>query len=186
VTFSTDLVFDGSKPSAYVESDTVNPLNVYGRSKAEAEELILQNDPSSLIIRTSAFFGPWDQYNFLHWVITTLNEQQEVTVASDVLISPTYVPDLVHATLDLVIDDENEIWHIANKGAITWSQLAHEAAKQFDLNAALINSIPVADMHLPAQRPKNGVLTSEKGVILPNLNNALQRYFDEKRQEIYA
>lgn len=186
VTFSTDLVFDGDKPSAYLESDPVNPLNVYGRSKAEAEQLILQNDHSSLIIRTSAFFGPWDQYNFLHWVISTLNEQQEVTVASDVLISPTYVPDLVHATLDLVIDDEKDIWHIANKGAISWAELAQEAAKQFDLNADLINSVPIAGMNLQAQRPKNSVLSSEKGIILPNINNALERYFDEKRQEIYA
>jgi dTDP-4-dehydrorhamnose reductase len=186
VTFSTDLVFDGNKPTAYIESDPVNPLNVYGRSKSEAEQLILQHDPSSLIIRTSAFFGPWDEYNFLHWVIKNLSDQQEIPVASDVQISPTYVPDLVHATLDLLIDDENNIWHIANKGAITWADLAKEAAKQFDLDFDLINAKPVSDMHLPAQRPKNSTLSSENGIFLPTLNNALQRFFDEKREEIYT
>ena len=68
INFSSDLVFDGRKPTAYVESDLPNPLNVYGQSKAQAEVLIQKENPSSLIISTSAFFGPWDEYNFVHYV----------------------------------------------------------------------------------------------------------------------
>ena len=78
MSFSSDLVFDGSKHSPYLEADAVLPLNVYGRSKAEGEQLILTENPSSLIIRTSAFFGPWDQYNFVYAVINSLKNNQEL------------------------------------------------------------------------------------------------------------
>lgn len=182
VTFSSDLVFDGAKGKPYIESDFTAPLNIYGRSKAECEKQVLQSDFSTLVIRTSAFFGPWDQYNFVHWVASSLNNLQAVPAASDVYISPTYVPDLVNVTLDLMIDDESGIWHLANDGALSWSDLAYETAKQFGSDPALIQPMPIAAMALPAKRPKFSVLGSEKGILMPTLDNALQRYFDEKRQ----
>src|SRR5690606_27804021 len=104
---------------AYVESDPVNPLNVYGSSKAEAEKKVLEMLPQSLVIRTSAFFGPWDQYNFVHAVLRTL-ERNEAFEASTDIISPTYVPHLVNASLDLLIDEEAGIWHLSNSDALSW------------------------------------------------------------------
>ena len=181
ITFSTDLVFDGKKAQPYVESDPVNPLNVYGRSKAETESWLLQNDPDALIIRTSAFFGPWDQYNFVNWVISNLGSGIPVPVANDVYISPTYVPDLVHATLDLLVDEEKGIWHLANQGAITWSDLAYETAHKFGLDNSAINAVPLKDLSFPAMRPYYCVLGSERGHLLPSLENAMQRFFDEKK-----
>ena len=65
MTFSSDLVFDGTLDRPYVESDKVAPLGVYGRSKADAERRVLDSDPQALVIRTSAFFGPWDEHNFV-------------------------------------------------------------------------------------------------------------------------
>ncbi len=65
VTFSSDLVFDGLKRAPYVESDVTAPVNTYGRSKAEAEVRVLEQLPEALVIRTSAFFGPWDRFNFV-------------------------------------------------------------------------------------------------------------------------
>lgn len=182
ITFSSDLVFDGLKGEPYVESDPTAPLNIYGKSKAEGEKQVLQVNSHALVIRTSAFFGPWDKYNFVHWVASTLNNLQPVPVANDVYVSPTFVPDLVNVSLDLMIDDESGIWHLANSGAITWSDLAYETAKQFGNDPAFIQSIPLAQMALPARRPKFSVLGSEKGILMPSLGNALQRYFDEKRQ----
>jgi dTDP-4-dehydrorhamnose reductase len=179
--FSSDLVFDGSKTKPYVESDSVNPLNIYGRSKAKSEELILDSNPSSLIIRTAAFFGPWDEYNFLHYVIDNLSNQKLITVANDLHISPTYVPDLVNTALDLLIDDENGIWHLANKGAITWADLAYETANKWRLNNMFINGMPSKDISLAATRPAYSVLGSERGIQLPTLENALQRFFNERK-----
>ena len=83
VTFSSDLVFDGrGRTEPYVETDEAAPLNVYGRSKAEAERLVLEALPSALVVRTSAFFGPWDQYNFLHAVLSSLERGVEFVAAA--------------------------------------------------------------------------------------------------------
>lgn len=181
MTFSSDLVFDGKKQKAYVESDEVNPLNVYGKSKAQAESTVLRNNPDALIIRTSAFFGPWDEYNFVIDVIRTLSDDRIFVAADDVYISPTYVPDLVNASLDLLIDNEKGIWHITNKGEITWADLAKKVADKANLNTELIEAVPLDSLNHIAPRPHYSVLKSEKGIVLPSLENALRRYFQERK-----
>ena len=95
VTFSSDQVFDGSIARPRVESDAVRPLNVYGRSKAAAEARVREAHPAALVIRTSAFFGPWDEHNFLAQALRALARGEPFTAADDVRVSPTYVPDLV-------------------------------------------------------------------------------------------
>ncbi|HUR11094.1 MAG TPA: family 1 glycosylhydrolase [Flavitalea sp.] len=182
MSFSSDLVFDGLKNEPYIESDSVGPLNIYGKSKAKKEELVLQTDPSSLIIRTSAFFGPWDDYNFASNVISSLATENQYTAVNDVTISPTYVPDLVNAALDLLIDDENEVWHLANEGEVTWSDLAVDVAQRAGLNSKLIIARPLETMNWRAARPYYSVLRSEKGILLPSLENALKRFFEEKKR----
>lgn len=117
LTFSSDLVFDGAVSNPYVENDAVAPLNIYGCSKALAEKLVLKLNPASLVIRTSAFFGPWDDYNFVTIALRQLSAGQTFVAAEDAIVSPTYVPDLVHASLDLLIDGEFGLWNLANKGA---------------------------------------------------------------------
>lgn len=181
MTFSSDLVFDGKKQKAYVESDEVKPLNTYGRSKAQAESTVLKTNPDALVIRTSAFFGPWDEYNFVSDVIKTLSDNRPFVAADDVFISPTYVPDLVNASLDLLIDNEKGIWHLANNGEITWADLARKVAQKANLNTELIEAVSLESSNLIAPRPNYSVLKSEKGMILPSLDNALRRYFHEKK-----
>lgn len=180
LTFSSDLVFDGLKGKVYLESDPVSPLNIYGKSKALAEEYILEKDPSALIIRTSAFFGPWDNYNFITNVLSALKNQQYIKAESDVYISPTYVPDLVNTSLDLLLDDEYGIWHLANQSEITWASLAIQVAKRAGLNANLITKIPLSKLKYPAKRPSYSVLGSEKSLLMPDLQDALDRYFIEQ------
>ena len=179
LTFSSDLVFDGSKGASYLESDPISPLNVYGKSKARAEEYILNYDPSALIIRTSAFFGPWDNYNFVTNVLTSLKNQQGIKAANDVYISPTYVPDLVNISLDLLLDGECGIWHLANSGEVTWATLAKQVAIRAKLDVNLITGIPLAKFNYAAHRPLYSVLGSEKGLLMPELTHALDRYYRE-------
>ncbi|MGV3772405.1 MAG: family 1 glycosylhydrolase, partial [Verrucomicrobiales bacterium] len=179
-TFSSDLVFDGTKKSPYVESDPVCPLNTYGQSKADAEKVVLQLAPNSLVVRTSAFFGPWDRYNFLTVTLERLARGELAEVAADVVVSPTYVPDLVHATLDLLIDDEKGIWHLANEGSVSWTELAFLAAKRADLPLELICPRPLHKFHLPAPRPYYSVLSSERCQVMPKLSDAIERYFQER------
>jgi dTDP-4-dehydrorhamnose reductase len=110
-----------------------------------------------------------------------LTQGEKFVAASDYTISPTYVPDLVHSTLDLLLDGEKKIWHLANNGALTWAGLAYRIADVFDLDASLIEARSLNEMNLPAPRPFYSALGSEKGQILPSLENALERYAGEKR-----
>jgi dTDP-4-dehydrorhamnose reductase len=181
MTFSSDLVFDGNKQQPYVESDKINPLNVYGRSKAEAESAVFSVNPDALVIRTSSFFGPWDEYNFVSNVVTALSENKYFVAADDVFISPTYVPDLVNASLDLLIDNEKGIWHITNKGKITWANLARKVSDKAGLDTDLVEGQPMYMLNWKAPRPNYSVLKSEKGIVLPTLDNALMRYFQERK-----
>lgn len=177
LTFSSDLVFDGKKGKAYTEKDRVSPLNLYGKSKVQAESLVMRANSEALIVRTSAFFSPWDKHNFVSQVVSKLNSKQEMPVADDVYISPTYVPDLVHACLDLLIDEEKGIWHLSNRGEMSWFEFAKLVAHQRNLRSALLLPTHIKDMGLLASRPVYSVLASTKGLILPKVEHALERYF---------
>jgi dTDP-4-dehydrorhamnose reductase len=172
-------VFDGEKQWPYTEEDSPSPINFYGRTKAQAEEAVLSTYPDALVVRTSAFFGPWDHYNFAHAVRQNLHNEVPVHVASDAVVSPTYVPDLVHATLDLLVDREKGIWHLANDGELSWLDFACEIADRFGLNRKYINAIPTAEFNFAARRPLYSVLSSSRGILLPRLENALRRYTEE-------
>jgi dTDP-4-dehydrorhamnose reductase len=177
LTFSSDLVFDGTKSAPYLESDAVAPLCTYGRSKAEAERGVLSIMPRALVVRTSAFFGPWDEHNFVTIVLAALRAKKTVNAAADCLVSPTYVPDLVTAALDLLIDGESGIWHLANPGEITWADLAKKAARAADLDADLVRPCLLREMNFVARRPVYSALGSERASIMPALDDALSRYF---------
>jgi dTDP-4-dehydrorhamnose reductase len=179
VTFSSDLVFDGRKGAAYVESDAVAPLNIYGSSKAAAERRALEAHNGALIVRTSAFFGPWDEYNFLAAVLKTLGTGIPFEAASDTVVSPTYVPDLANASLDLLMDGERGLWHLANQGEITWSDLAYHVADRTGLPAGMIRAVPSESLSRRAPQPRYSALASEKAALLPSLDNALDRWFSE-------
>jgi dTDP-4-dehydrorhamnose reductase len=168
VTFSSDLVFDGKLGRPYLEPDPTSPTCVYGESKAQAEDRVLAIDPEALIIRTSAFFGPWDPHNFLHHTVAALSRGEEVHASDNAVVSPTYVPDLVHSTLDLLLDGERGIWHLANVGSISWHELAREIAGRTGLCPKKIRDSGGA-------RADN-TLGSGRGQLLRPLSAALDDY----------
>jgi dTDP-4-dehydrorhamnose reductase len=180
IIFSSDLVFDGEKQTPYVELDSVKPLNIYGYSKARGESLVLKNYSDSLIIRTSAFFGPWDRYNFAFNILNSLKQNNICHVVKDVIVSPTYVPHLVDKTLDLLIDEEKGIWHLTNEGTLTWSDFAEEVALRGGYQRKNITPCLQTDMHWNAIRPAYSALQSDKGIKLPSLQHAIIQYFQEK------
>ncbi len=179
VTFSSDLVFDGASTRPYVEDDPVRPLNVYGATKAEAERRVRELLPNALVIRTSAFFGPWDDHNFLAALFRALDSGEAFHAPSDSVVSPTYVPDLVHASLDLLIDGECGIWHLANDGALSWFEFARQAARRSERPVDGILSVHAAQVWRPAMRPAYSVLGSQRGQLLRPLAAALDTYITE-------
>ncbi len=180
VTFSSDLVFDGSQRRHYVESDGIRPLNIYGRSKAEAEAAVLQRHPLALVVRSSAFFGPWDETNFVTSALRRLREGKSFAAATDAIVSPTYVPDLVHATLDLLIDGEYGVWHLSNEGETSWYQFARQAATLAGIGTHKLCGRPNHELGLTAPRPIYSALGTERAALLPSLERGLANYLRDR------
>jgi dTDP-4-dehydrorhamnose reductase len=176
MTFSSDLVFDGKLGRPYREDDPVSPTGVYGFSKAEAESRVLAVLKDALIVRTSAFFGPWDQYNFAWNVLAALGRDQPVKACPRTEVSPTYVPDLCNATLDLLIDGERGIWHLANQGRLSWYDFACKVATGAGYDPSLIDLAPAT--------PNRTVtaLDSIRGRLLRPLEPALGEFLDRMRE----
>ncbi|MDP3274997.1 MAG: family 1 glycosylhydrolase [Deltaproteobacteria bacterium] len=176
VFFSSDLVFDGQQGRPYVETDPPSPINVYGAAKAEAERAILALGLPSLIVRTAAFFSAHDPHNFASQMLRALYAGKIFEVASDVRVSPTYVPDLVDATLDLLIDGESGLRHLANRGVASWAEFAAELAGSVGLPDDLVRPRPASHFGWAAPRPPFTALGTQRGQILPGLDNAIGRY----------
>jgi dTDP-4-dehydrorhamnose reductase len=177
VTFSSDLVFDGSKRAPYVESDRVAPLGVYGESKAVAEQRVAELCPRGLVIRTSAFFGPWDEWSFVRVALRRLRAGDVVLAATDQVVSPTYVPDLANAALSLLVDGAEGVWHVANAGAVSWFHLAALAAELDGAPTKHLHGRTTTELAARASRPAFSALESERGLVLPDLTDALRRFF---------
>ena len=173
VGISSDLVFDGARKGPYLETDAPRPLNAFGRSKEEGERRIFHHYPHALVIRTSPLFSPWSASQFAAEVLC--GEQSILVPDAD--ISPTYVPDLCQALLDLLVDGESGIWHLANEGALSWSDFAHALCRQFDTPPPQMEIAGVGI--LPAQRPVTSVLASQRGRLMPSLEDAMSRFHDE-------
>src|SRR5690606_12167250 len=154
-------------------------------SKAESERQVLEICEKSLVVRTSSFFGPWDEYNFITLLLRSLSSGKPFEVAQDITISPTYVPDLVHTCLDLLIDGEKGILHLVNSGQVTWAQLANtslEIAKaRFASNKNFNHELMIHrlshEMNFRAPRPIYSALDTERARIMPHYEDALERYF---------
>ncbi len=174
VTFSSDLVFDGQLGRPYLEADQLSPQGAYGHSKAEAEARVLAANADSLVIRTSTFFGPWDRHNFAFGLIERLKRGEHIDdVGDQSIVSPTYVPDLVHATLDLLLDRETGIRHLANTGEVSWHDLARNLATRTGHDPRRISAAPV-----PAS---NTSLSSGHGLALRPLEIALDDFIIHSR-----
>jgi dTDP-4-dehydrorhamnose reductase len=176
VTFSSDLVFDGQQRHPYVEDDVPKPLNVYGACKAEVERRVMDMLPNALLVRTSVPFGPWDDGTFLGSVFRALDRGERFRAPIDNVMSPTYIPDLVHAVLDLLIDKESGIWHLVNEGAVTWFDLARGAARRTGHTIEHIEPVETSWIGNCAARPPFSALSSQRARIMRPLDVALDAF----------
>jgi len=183
LTYSTDLVFDGRRRRPYVESDRPSPLGAYGRSKAEAERLVAEAGGDSLVIRTAAFFSPGDPHNFAAWVARELAAGRPVRAAGDRVVSPTYVPDLVRHSLDLLIDGDQGVRHLANADGVSWAEFAVRVAEALGLDAGRVTSTTAAELGWRAERPRYAVLGTSRGQLMPSLESALARFAERFPRE---
>lgn len=182
VTFSSDLVFNGRSRCPYRESSTLDPLGALGRSKREGERAVLDELPSALVVRTAGLFGPSNGGGVLGAALDEVAAGRVTDAADDWVLSPTYIPDLVDATLDLLVDGEDGVWHVANRGETTWAELARHAAALGGLDTALVRPCSSAALGATAPRPAFSALDSERGRLLAPLEGALERFLSERER----
>ncbi|HEY0053046.1 MAG TPA: sugar nucleotide-binding protein, partial [Caulobacteraceae bacterium] len=173
------LVFDGLANRPYQEGDRTAPLNVYGRSKAEAERRILELGCQALIVRTASFFSAHDPHNFAAALVGTQRQGRVFTAAEDVRMSPTHTPELADAVLDLLIDGATGVWHLANEGEVSWAEFARLISRRLGTDAGLIRGVSAEEMGWAARRPARSSLTSTRGAHMADLDKAIDRYARE-------
>ncbi|MGI4022516.1 MAG: family 1 glycosylhydrolase [Janthinobacterium lividum] len=176
LTFSSGNVFNGSQKTPYQESNPVAPLTIYGESKAKAEAAILNSNPQTLIIRSDSFFSCWNQNSFVAKTLVRLKKGLAFTVANDLFISPTYIPDLVNESLSLLLNDEQGIFHVSNSGQTSYADFARTIAQMAGFDSSLIKGASTPNTKTP--KAKNFALQSEKGIQLPTFESALRHYLD--------
>jgi dTDP-4-dehydrorhamnose reductase len=110
-----------------------------------------------------------------------LSNYESINAAKDLYVSPTYVPHLVNTALDILIDNETGIWHLANKGSLSWAEFAFLVADRFDLDKSLINAVNAVETNYVAKRPFNSVLGSERGQLLPSFDAAIDEYLKTQK-----
>lgn len=180
---STDYVFDGTGKQPYKETDAINPVSVYGQSKLQGEQLALQNNPSTIIIRTSWVFSSFGN-NFVKTMLRLMKERESINVVNDQLGCPTYAADLGGAIMSIVekkskIISNDRIFNYCNEGAINWYQFAL-AIKELSGSTCIVNPIPSSQYPVPAKRPQYSVLDTTLikntfGITIPEWKESLKK-----------
>ncbi len=160
VHYSTDYVFDGTATKPYRETDPVNPINVYGRTKLQGEERVAASGCNFLILRTSWLYGP-RRKNFFTTIATRLQSGQALRVVADQVGIPTEVSYLAEQTERLIGARELGVFHVAPAGVTTWHGFATAIAGAIGAQAT-ITGIQTSEYPTAARRPKYSVLDTAK------------------------
>ena len=175
--YSTDYIFDGTKKDAYKEEDETNPKSVYGKTKLQGERAIIQSKCKHLILRTSWLYSIYGN-NFLNTIIRLAKEKKKLRVVSDQIGAPTsaeLVADVTSLCIfrilqdDLFSEDISGIYHLTSTGKVSWHDFAKyviiEAQKFGEIfltNPENIIAVNTSEYVLPAKRPENSLLDTQK------------------------
>ena len=159
---STDYVFDGENNLAYTEEDFTNPLGVYGASKLAGDELALEVNPCSVILRTSWVYSEFGK-NFVKTMLSLFATKEELNIVADQFGQPTNANDLAEAIMKIIKSEKITpgIFNFSNLGRISWFDFAEKIAELSDAKIKL-NAIETSQYPTPAKRPKNSVLDLDK------------------------
>jgi len=165
---STDFVFDGFKSQPYLESDTADPLNTYGKTKLAGENAVISIMKfNAIIIRTSWVYSEYGN-NFVDTILKLVKNGNELNVVSDQIGTPTYASDLSLVILNIIRSEkfnrneqESQIYHYSNKGFCNWYDFANEIIKILGSNC-ILNSIKTEDYLTTAKRPRSTVMSTDK------------------------
>ncbi len=187
---STDYVFNGNGPRPYKEDNLVDPQSAYGRTKLEGEILCQQNNPESMIIRTSWLYSAFGN-NFVKTMLRLGNERPELGIVADQIGSPTNAADLASAILTIISSVVNQtksfvpgIYHYSNEGVASWYDFTKAIFEIAEINC-FVKPISSEDYPSPVQRPAYSVMDKSKikitfGLQIPHWRDSLKTYFQTK------
>lgn len=196
--YSTDYVFDGRKTGAYLEGDQTNPLNVYGQSKLAGEQAIQASTADFLILRTTWVYAARGN-NFVKSILRLAQEREELNIVADQIGAPTWARLIAESTAHVLRQAQQErqqggfksgIYNLTSTGETSWHGFAEkiiELAKQQEgltIKTQRVNPIPTSAYPLPATRPANSRLSTQRlqkhyQLALPSWETALQLCMDE-------
>ncbi len=195
VHYSTDYVFDGTKESAYLESDVTNPQSVYGTTKLVGELAIAAANPRHLIFRTSWVFGTHGA-NFLKTMLRLMQQRDALSVVADQIGAPTSASLIADVTAQIIAQyihspDQTQFdfgtYHLVADGETSWhgyaclvNDLASFQGYTLSIESKNIKAIPTTDYPVPAARPANSRLNTQKlkatfGLVLPDWTMGVQQ-----------
>ncbi|MGZ4176066.1 MAG: dTDP-4-dehydrorhamnose reductase [Solirubrobacteraceae bacterium] len=176
---STDYVFNGSKPAPYVESDPVDPVSAYGRSKLEGEHAVADAAPEShTIVRTAWLFGAGGKC-FPKTILRAASQRPELTVVADQMGCPTFTGHLAPALVALAAERTPGLLHVAGGGQCSWYEFAAVIVDAAGVDCP-VRPISTEQYPVPARRPANSVLHSERSApALPEWRAGLQAFMSE-------
>ena len=182
---STDYVFSGESNIPYLESDVVNPINIYGKTKLAGEQAVLETMPTdATIIRTSWVYSEYGN-NFVDTMLRLGKERDELNVVSDQIGSPTYAVDLAMAILHIIQNEEflnsgqkTQIYHYSNEGSCSWFDFAKEIFELTNIQCT-VNPITTEQYPTTTQRPRNTLMNKDKiaktfGINIPHWEVSLK------------
>lgn len=159
---STDYVFDGETNLSYSEDDFTNPIGVYGTSKRKGEELALENNPETVILRTSWLYSEFNK-NFVKTMLHLFEVKDELGIVGDQFGQPTNANDLAEAIMNVINFPKKTfgIYHFSNYPETTWFDFASKI-KEFSGSAVKLKSITTEEFPTPAKRPKRSTMCLDK------------------------
>jgi dTDP-4-dehydrorhamnose reductase len=187
ITYSTDYVFNGNATSPYLTDTPLDPVNYYGQTKADGEQMALAENPATVIIRTSWVFSSHGN-NFVKTMMRLMKDRDSLNIVGDQKGRPTYARDLAHATIKMLAlmnagKDIKGIYHYANTGETTWFGFAEKIKALAGLECEL-SSITSDQFPTPAKRPTYSVLDTRKfekdlALEIPTWESALKFCIDQ-------
>jgi dTDP-4-dehydrorhamnose reductase len=182
VYFSTDYVFDGTKPDPYVETDKPNPQSVYGTTKLGGEYAV---DAGDTVVRISWVCGKHGN-NMVKTILRLAREHETLRFVDDQRGHPTFADDAARMVARLVDDGLPGTFHVTNQGAVSWFEFARSVLEAAGLDPARVEPIATAELvpPRPAPRPANSVLDNAAlraaGIaLLPDYREPLERLVRE-------
>lgn len=159
---STDYVFDGDTNLPYSEDDFTNPIGVYGASKRKGEELALEINPQTIILRTSWLYSEFNK-NFVKTMLNLFAQKNELGIVADQYGQPTNANDLAEAIMEIIQTPEKTygIFHFSNYPETTWFEFAQKIA-EFSKSSIKLNPLTTEQYPTPAKRPVRSTMSLDK------------------------